>query len=118
MPQQVDVCPYCGGTFPHQGPTGCPPIKWPPDPQPEWRVTEWDGPSDFEFVYEVTHRSGRSIVVRRVPEGWHFVDLFGRFMPSTPEQETIKEVVKRYALEHQHFFPVIDSDPFPPLPPE
>jgi hypothetical protein len=23
MPEKVDVCPYCEGTFPHQGPTGC-----------------------------------------------------------------------------------------------
>lgn len=30
MPEQVSQCPYCGGTDPHQGPTGCPPIKWPP----------------------------------------------------------------------------------------
>ena len=29
---KVDECPYCGGTFPHQGPTGCnrpkPDIYW------------------------------------------------------------------------------------------
>jgi hypothetical protein len=30
MPEQVSECPYCGETFPHQGPTGCPPIEWPP----------------------------------------------------------------------------------------
>jgi len=30
MPEQVSECPYCKGTFPHQGPTGCPPIEWPP----------------------------------------------------------------------------------------
>lgn len=29
MPEQVDECPYCGGTNPHQGPTGCPPIVFP-----------------------------------------------------------------------------------------
>jgi hypothetical protein len=26
MPEKVNVCPYCGGTYPHQGPTGCRPI--------------------------------------------------------------------------------------------
>lgn len=36
----VNECPYCGGTDPHQGPTGCPPIKWPPDPKPN--PLEWD----------------------------------------------------------------------------
>jgi hypothetical protein len=30
MPEKVSVCPYCKGTEPHQGPTGCPPIQWPP----------------------------------------------------------------------------------------
>lgn len=45
MPQQVDECPYCGGTFPHQGPTGCPPIKWPSEPKrfTEWHVHQVDG---------------------------------------------------------------------------
>lgn len=23
MPEKVEACPYCGGTYPHQGPTGC-----------------------------------------------------------------------------------------------
>jgi hypothetical protein len=23
MPDRVDVCPYCQGSYPHQGPTGC-----------------------------------------------------------------------------------------------
>lgn len=32
MPEKVSVCPYCEGTDPHQGPTGCPPIQWPPEP--------------------------------------------------------------------------------------
>jgi hypothetical protein len=31
MPEKVDVCPYCQSTHPHQAPTGCPPIKWPPE---------------------------------------------------------------------------------------
>lgn len=30
MPEQVSVCPYCQGTYPHQAPTGCRPIEWPP----------------------------------------------------------------------------------------
>jgi hypothetical protein len=29
MPEKVDKCPYCGSREPHQGPTGCPPIKQP-----------------------------------------------------------------------------------------
>lgn len=31
MPEKVSICPYCQGTDPHQGPTGCPPIKYPPE---------------------------------------------------------------------------------------
>ena len=30
--EKVDVCPYCGSNKPHQGPTGCESIKWPPEP--------------------------------------------------------------------------------------
>jgi hypothetical protein len=30
MPEKVSRCPYCQETDPHQGPTGCPPIQWPP----------------------------------------------------------------------------------------
>lgn len=113
MPEQVTECPYCHGTFPHQGPTGCPPIKWPPDPKPRWRVTEWDSPSEAEFVYEVESlKTGWSVFVRRFATGpWAFVDPFSRPLPSEIEREEIKEVVRRYALEHQHFF-ATPRDPF------
>jgi hypothetical protein len=27
MTQKLDKCPYCEGTYPHQGPTGCEPLR-------------------------------------------------------------------------------------------
>lgn len=100
MPEQVSECPYCHGTFPHQGPTGCPPIKWPPDPKPRWRVTEWDTPEPDEYVYEVTGDAGRTVYVKR--PSWEFVDPFKRPLPSENDRVEIEKVISAYALANDH----------------
>ncbi|HEV2175216.1 MAG TPA: hypothetical protein VGR71_16705 [Nitrospira sp.] len=49
MPEQVSECPYCHGTFLHQGPTGCPPVKWPPEPQ----HTQSESPVEICWLMDV-----------------------------------------------------------------
>jgi hypothetical protein len=54
---KVNECPYCGGTFPHQGPTGCNQ----PGLDPHWMLDE--------YVTVTVEKMGKHFVVQDQENG-------------------------------------------------